>query len=164
MVGSWVRGFLIVLLLTLGASAGSAPVQLKSGVDILEKWTPDQLLYLKGNLGVSQNQLAALEKWITANAPNWTLLLAEGSQGETYKDARGFTYHGMDAVEHAMGKGLPAGTTFGELKHPRTGESNGAFFILFLKDRKFSYYGSAAYERRGLSSKNWSGNLDREAK
>ncbi|MDA7672340.1 hypothetical protein OAK89_03320 [Akkermansiaceae bacterium] len=70
----------------------------------------------------------------------------------------------MDAVEHAMGKGLPAGTTFGELKHPRTGESNGAFFILFLKDRKFSYYGSAAYERRGLSSKNWSGNLDRESK
>ncbi|MDA7672339.1 hypothetical protein N9915_01290 [Akkermansiaceae bacterium] len=62
MVGSWVRGFLIVLLLTLGASAGSAPVQLKSRVDILEKWTPDQHLYLKGNLGVSQNQLAALEK------------------------------------------------------------------------------------------------------
>ncbi|MDA7514384.1 hypothetical protein N8513_00120 [bacterium] len=53
---------MIVLLLTLGASAGSAPVQLKSRVDILEKWTPDQHLYLKGNLGVSQNQLAALEK------------------------------------------------------------------------------------------------------
>jgi len=115
-----------------------------------------QHLYLKGNIGVSQGQLVGLEKWISANTPNWTFLLVESSNGETY--------HGMDAVEHLMGKGLPARTAFGNLKHEKTVEANGAFFILFLKDRKFSFYGSAAYERRGLRSKNWPGNLDREAK
>ena len=115
-----------------------------------------QHLYLKGNIGVSQGELVGLERWISANAPNWTILVVESSNGETY--------HGMDAVEHAMGKGLPARTAFGNLKHEKTGEANGAFFILFLKDCKFSFYGSAAYERRGLSSKNWAGNLDREAK
>ena len=115
-----------------------------------------QHLYLEGNIGVSQGQLVGLEKGISANAPNWTVLLVESSNGETY--------HGMDAVEQAMGKGLPARTAFGNLKYEKTGEANGAFFILFLKDCKFSFYGSAAYERRGLSSKNWAGNLDREAK
>lgn len=62
------------------------------------------------------------------------------------------------------GKGAPGTNGVGNLKHEKTVEANGAFFILFLKDRKFSFYGSAAYERRGLRSKNWPGNLDREAK
>ena len=61
-----------------------------------------QYLYLKGNIGVSQGQLVGLEKWISANTPNWTFLLVESSNRETY--------HGMDAVEHLMGKGLPART------------------------------------------------------
>jgi hypothetical protein len=163
-VSAWVRGFVVSLLLTWVAWAGDSPLKLKSGVSIVEEWTAGQHLYLKGNIGVSQGQLVGLEKWISVNAPNWTVLLVESSSGETYKDARGETYHGMDAVEHAMGKGLPSRTSFGDLKHPKTGEANGAFFILFLKDRKFSFYGSTAYERRGLSSRNWAGNLDREAK
>ena len=49
-------------------------------------------------------------------------------------------------------------------EHPATGESYGAFFILFLRDRTFSYYGSEVFDRRGLGERNWSGGLDGPAK
>ena len=131
---------------------------------ILEKWKKDQHLYVKGELGVAPARLAELEKWMDANAPNWTVLLVQSATGESYRDAEGRTHRSLDAIEYAMGKGLPAQTEFGSLKHPETGQANGAFFILFLQERNFSYYGSAAYERRGLGSKRWAGNLDGVAK
>lgn len=66
----------------------------------------------------------------------------------------------MDAVEFALGQSLPNKTAFGGLKHPETGEANGAYFLLFLQERKLSYFGSEVYDQRNLGEKRWKGNLD----
>ena len=128
--------------------------------DVVNIWKPQQHLYLKGNTGVSEENLAGLEKWLDDKAPNWTVVLIESADGENYTDAAGQTYAGMDAVEHALGKGLPNLTAFGQMTDPRTREANGAFFVLFLRERKFSYFGSTAQDKRGLGEDHWQGNLD----
>jgi len=69
----------------------------------------------------------------------------------------------MTAVEHALGKGCSNQTGFGDLKDSRTGKANGAVFVLFLKERKFSYFASAAFDKRGLGECYWIGRLDKPA-
>ena len=136
-------GFLVCLFAT-EAKASPSAVELPSGVAILENWQVDQHVYTVGELGLGTEQLAGLEKWLDTNASNWTVLLMESSEGEKYPDVFGVHHHGINAVEHAMGKGLPARTGFGGLKDSTSGLANGAFFILFMKDRNFSYFGSEA--------------------
>ncbi len=130
---------------------------------MVDHWQPHQHLYVKGDLGVNQPQLDALEDWLDQNAPHWTVVLLESAQGEQFTDAEGRSFQGMDAVEHALGKGLPNRTAFGQWTDPRTGERDGAFFVLFLKDRKFSYFASDAMDRRGLGEDRWQGRLDQPA-
>jgi hypothetical protein len=59
--------------------------------------------------------------------------------------------------------GLSNQTKFGELVHPVTHETDGAIFVLMLKNRKFSYFGSEAQDRRGLGESHWFGELDQPA-
>ncbi len=153
----------ILCLLGPESKASETDVALPSGVSILENWRVDQHLYTVGELGVGAVQLAGLEEWLDENAPNWTVLLMESSEGEKYTDVFGVEHGGIDAVEHAMGKGLPASTGFGGLKDSSSGLANGAFFILFMKDRNFSYFGDRSYQRYRLGADQWRGNLDRPA-
>lgn len=131
--------------------------------DVVRQWQPEQRVYVKGNLGVSAERLDGLEQWLDTNAPNWVVVLAEDAQGETYTDASGDSFQGVEAVNQALGKGLMNQTAFGQQVDPRTRERNAAFFLLFLKERKLSYYGSDAQDRRGLGEEDWIGNLDRAA-
>lgn len=147
----------------LDSRAGTAALALPTGVSILENWTGSQHVYTVGELGVETEKLAALEIWIGGNAPNWTVVFMEASEGEVYTDVFGVEHRGINAVEHAMGMGLPASTGFGDLKDSASGLANGAFFILFLKDRNFSYYGGGAYQRYRLGAEQWNGDLDRPA-
>ncbi len=114
-------------------------------------------------LGLGTEQLAQLEQWLDQNGTNWVVVLMESAGGETFTDAQGRRFNGMEAVEHRLGNGLPGRTSFGTWTDPRTGERNGAFFALFLKDRKFSYYGSDAQDKRGLGEDRWVGRLDQPA-
>ncbi len=143
--------------------AGAQPVRVERGVDVPAAWRPDRHLYVKGDLGVPEDRLDELSSWLAEHAPNWTILLARDARDETFRDAAGETFRGMDAVEHALGKTLPSSTAFGELRHPQTGEKNGAYFILFLDERKLSYHASEAYDRRQLGEDHWIGNLDAAA-
>jgi hypothetical protein len=145
------------------AVAASGPVRVSAGTEVVRRWQPHQHLYVKGDLGIGREQLDAFEAWLDQHATNWTVVLLESAQGETYVDVEGRNYSGIDAVEDALGKGLPSQTSFGQLVDPRTQERNGAFFLLFLKERKFSYYGSDAQDRRGLGENRWAGTLDRPA-
>lgn len=150
---------LIALSLAHGSpGADDSALTVTSGTAVPEVWTPEQHLYVKGNLGLPHEKLDDLEAWLDVNAPNWTILLSESASGEAFQNHRG-----MDAVEHALGTGLASKTSFGDLKHPGTNESNGAFFVLFLKERKFSYYASDAYDNRSLGDAQWIGNLDKPA-
>jgi len=155
---------LVLSLLPLSGWAGDGALRVDSGVEVPKVWRADQHVYVNGNIGVADPALAGLEKWIDGNAPNWTIVLLETGRGESYTDARGLSYSGIDAVEHALGKELPNKTPFGGIEHPETGEAYGAFFVLFLKDRTFSYYGSDVFDRRGLGDRNWAGGLDGPAK
>ena len=143
--------------------ADEQPVRIANALDVMSNWRADQHLYVKGDVGVSPQQLAALESWLDENAPQWVVVLMQDEGNETYRAADGRTYYGMDAVEHALGHGLSNRTNFGQLEDPRTGESNGAIFVLFLNERKFSYFGSDAQDRRGLGESHWVGELDQPA-
>lgn len=139
------------------------PVPVRLATDVVGQWRPGQHLYVKGDLGIGAPQLAQLEQWLRQNAPHWTVVLLASAQDERYTDADGQSFSGLDAVEHALGKGLPNQTAFSQWTDPRTGERNGAFFVLFLKERKFSYFGSDAQDRRGLGEDRWQGRLDQPA-
>ncbi len=132
--------------------------------DVITKWQPDQHLYVKGDLGIGTQQLVSLEAWLDENGPHWTVVLLRNASHEDYQAIDGRRFRGMDAVEYALGHGLANRTGFGELEHPETGETDGAVFVLFLDERKFSYYGSDAQDRRGVGESHWIGELDRPAK
>lgn len=140
-----------------------APVGVERAVETVARWTPDQHLYVKGDLGLPPEKLAGLEAWLDANAPHWTVVLARDAAGESFRDDDGRVHAGMDAVDHALGKTLANTTAFGDLTDARTGERNGAFFILYLKERKFTYYASDAHDRRQLGESRWIGKLDQPA-
>jgi hypothetical protein len=107
---------------------------------------------------VSGDRLAELEAWLDEKAPNWTVVLMQSAEGQSHGGRSG-----MDAVEFALGEGLSNETGFGKLIDPRTGESNGAVFVIFLKERKFFYFASAVYDDRGLGERYWVGQLDAPA-
>lgn len=131
---------------------------------MVEAWNPNQHLYVKGELGVPTETLDRLEQWLDDEGQNWTVLLTQNSSGETYRDASGDNYKQIDAVEHALIKGLQARTKFGELRHPETNQRNGALLIIYLKERQFSYYGSDHYSANGAPPGQWANGLDSEAK
>ena len=138
-------------------------VEVRSAEDVIAKWKPDQHLYVKGDLGISAPQLAKLENWLDEHGPHWTIVLMRQASDETYHALDQRTFYAMDAVEYALGHGLANRTDFGGLIHPTTGETDGAVFVLFLVEKKFSYYGSDLHDRRGLGESKWIGDLDREA-
>ena len=142
------------------AEGSSEPRSVPHGTAVVQAWQPHQRLYVKGDLGISPAQLAGLEQWLDTHATNWVVALLESAAGENYTDPEGQTWSGIEAVNHALGKGLMNRTDFGQSVDPRTGERNACFFALFLKDRRFSYYGSDAQDRRGLGEEQWIGNLD----
>ncbi len=158
---------LAAFALTIAAALLQAQLPEASAVrdvsEVVETWQPAQHLYVKGDLGVSPQQLSTLEGWLDEHAPHWTVVLLESADGESYGAPDGRTFFGMDAVEYALGHGLANQTGFGRLEHPRTGETDGAVFVLFLRERKFSYYGSDAQDRRELGESRWVGSLDRDA-
>ncbi len=158
-----VAGLVALAWAALVEPAASQPVVVERATDILRRWEPSQHLYVKGDVGVGAAQLAELEAWLRTNATNWTVALLDHAREERFTDSAGESFAGMDAVEHALGKGLPNQTAFGSFTDARTSERNGAFFVLFLDERKFSYFGSEAQDRRGLGEDRWVGQLDRPA-
>ncbi len=167
--GTRFLGFVIASLLCLSTAEAQVPNKSPAATkfsrieDVIEKWTPDRHLFVKGDLGVGAVQLDELESWLDANAPHWVIVLMNNANGEAYNGADGGSYRGMDAVEHALGKGLSNRTGFGKFTNPQTGELDGTVFVLFLQERKFSYYASDAQNRRNLGEGNWIGQLDQPA-
>lgn len=139
------------------------PVNVASVQELVKQWNAGQHLYVKGNLGIGETQLNQLESWLDENASHWTVALFEQAGDETYLALDGRRFQGMDAVEYALGRGLALRTNFSDLVDERTGETNGAVFVLFLQERKFSYYASVAQDGRGLGESRWVGELDRPA-
>lgn len=138
-------------------------VRIDSIQDVIANWKSNRHLFVKGDIGVSKEQLIKLQAWLAENGPHWTVVLIESANGEAFNAPDGRAYIGMDAVEYALGYGLSNRTAFGEWVHPETGESDGAILALFLKERKFSYFASDAQDRRRLGEANWVGQLDQPA-
>jgi hypothetical protein len=161
MIRSLPRSLFLIAAATM--AAGAQVVHVERGTDIPALWRPDRPLYVKGDLGVPAERLDAFAGWLAANAPNWTVVLMRHARGETFRDATGTVFSGMDAVEHALGTSLPAATGFAEHTHPETAEKNGAYFILYLEERKLAYHASEAYDNRRLGEDHWIGNLDAAA-
>jgi hypothetical protein len=155
--------FIIIAAWSQDDFASKKAVSVRSAEDVIRVWTPNQHVYVKGNLGLGNQQLTELEDWLQKNGPHWTVVLMEQAQDERYSSQDGRTFAGLDAVEFALGHGLANRTKFGSLEHPQTGETDGCVFVLFLRERKFSYYGSDTQDRRGIGESAWLGNLDREA-
>ena len=144
-------------------SASDQAQVVQRATDVVEQWSDQQHLYVKGDVGVSRERLDELEQWLDKNGPHWTVVLMRDSSGERYRSIDGRSYSGMDAVEQALGRGLSNKTGFGLLEDSRTGETDGTVFVLSLADRAFSYFASDAQDRRGLGESHWRGRLDRPA-
>ncbi len=143
------------------ATSLTGATTIQSADDVVAKWQPDRHLYVKGNVGVNPRLLDDLEVWLDENGPHWTVVLMSDAENE-FK--AGTNYRGMDAVEQILGKGLNNQTDFINLRHPKTGENDGTILVIFLKERKFSYFGSEAQNRRGLDREHWPGKLDQPAR
>lgn len=126
--------------------------------EVISNWEKDQHLWVHGNLRLSEDRLSELESWLDTNGPNWTIVLMQNARNQRYDSKSGMT-----AVEFALGEGLSNRTGFGELRDTRTGQANGAVFVLFLDERKFSYFASEAYDSRKLGEQYWVNRLDRPA-
>jgi hypothetical protein len=137
--------------------------RIESVQDVIELWDNQRRLFVKGDLAVSEQSLADLAIWLATHGPHWTVVLMDDADGQAFTAPDRRVYFGMDAVEFALGKGLTNRTAFGQLHHPSTGETDGAIFVLFLKERKFSYFSSEAQDRRGLGRSHWIGELDQPA-
>lgn len=148
---------------SLRADAAAAPVRVGRATEIVQSWKPGERLFVKGNLGVADSQLDALASWLSQNATNWLVALVESAADERFTDTEGTSFQGVEAVHQALGIDLLNRTVFGEQTEARTGERNAAIFILFLKDRRLSYFGSDAQDQRGLGEGQWIGNLDAPA-
>jgi len=72
--------------------------------------------------------------WLDDHAPNWTIILMQNADNESWQDSRSHSYVGMDAVENATGRGLSNKTAFLSLTDSNTNSSNGAIFLLFLEE------------------------------
>ncbi|WP_411845268.1 hypothetical protein AAFN60_15985 [Roseibacillus persicicus] len=151
-------GILILLMGLPLLSASETALPLPRGTALVEQWAPDQHLYVKGEVNLSEAELASLEKWLDQNGQNWVILLMESARGERYRSKTG-----IDAVEQALESDLLGKTGFGSLRDQSTGERNGVFFVIYLAERKFSYFGGDQYEKRGLGGNRWSGRLDAAA-
>jgi len=142
---------------------GTGHAKIRSVNDVIDGWNKDNHLYVKGDLGITQQPLNNLEQWLDQNAPHWTVVLMRNTRGESYESLDRRMFSGMDAVEYALGRGLALKTNFSELRDSRTGETDGAVFVLFHDERKFSYYASVAQDVRSLGESHWVGELDRPA-
>ncbi|MGN6543955.1 MAG: hypothetical protein ACTHK7_02825 [Aureliella sp.] len=172
---AWWMAAIMVSIVMVGAAGNSAhglgaaekakdrAVKFGSIKKVIAKWNPDQHLYVHGDIGVGKAQLAELEQWLDANAAHWTVVLMSDAEDQhfTHADCRQFT--GMDAVEYALGSGLSNRTDFGKLEHPVTHQADGTVFVLFLKERKLSYFASAAQDCHSLGEAHWTGQLDQPA-
>ncbi len=161
------RRIIVVLAVWLTAilnlTATDQAASINRGTDIVDAWRPDQHVYVKGDIGISSGQLNRLESWMDEHGKNWIILLIDRTSGEQLRDAAGRRYSGVEAVEMAANVEVRNQSDFGELNDPRSGQKNGAVFILFLAERSFSYSGGEVHEVRGLSAKNWAGDLDQPA-
>ena len=163
-IGSWlIAAACIAVPAAVEQNPSTHAARVTAGTSVADVWREHQRLYVKGDVGVGEAQLDSLEVWLDENAPHWTVVLTESASGEEYTDLDGRRYQSMDAVDAALGKGLPNRTDFGTLTHPKTGERDGAFFVLYLRERKFSYFASDAQDRRRLGEEYWEGNLDAPA-
>ncbi|MEZ6118944.1 MAG: hypothetical protein R3C28_20575 [Pirellulaceae bacterium] len=153
----------LVTLFHVSLAAAQQATEIRSIEDVITQWSPEQHLYVRGDLGIGRQQLSDLEAWLDQHGPHWVVVLLQNAQHDVYRTPDNRVYQDMDAVEYALGHGLANRTRFGQLEHPITGETDGAVFVLFLQERKFSYYGSDAQDRRDLGEAQWIGELDAPA-
>src|SRR6186997_594723 len=113
----------LVMIVTAGSVLAEPARNVGRAVEVPGVWSAEQHLYVKGQV-LPAERLTELETWLDTRATNWTVVLCEHAADESFTDAAGSRYTGMDAVEHGLGKTLPAATGFGALKHPQTGERN----------------------------------------
>src|SRR6185436_7052215 len=129
--------------------------------EVLSGWQPGVHLYVLGNVGLEDDTLAELAKWLADK--HWTVLLVEDATGQTYTDVDGVPRLGEDAIEYGTGQGIPRRPGFSEQVHPRTEESDGAIFTIVLAQRSLFYTGSAAQDSRSLGEGQFKDNLDQWA-
>jgi len=156
--------FLVFIFVAPLALASQTAVKLASGIDLIKEWQADQHLYISGDINLSSQELANLEDWLDQNGKNWTVLLSQSSAKERHRDPFGAQRRGVEALEIALTVDLPAKTGFGKIIDQKTGHPNGALFIIHLKERQLSYYGSDYYQHNGAPTHRFQNDLDAPAR
>ncbi len=128
---------------TQQAAASDAYVAARDINDVLSRWTADVPLYVIGDVGMDDAALKELAQWLSGR--HWTIVLVKDASGQRYG-----SYSDDEAVEYGT-RAILDKPGFGALTEPRTGQPDGAVFVV-VADQKLLYYrGSEAQDARGLS-------------
>ncbi len=60
--------------------------------EVINKWSPERQLFVRGNIGVGDMQMRGLAEWLKANGPHWTVVLMNTAEGQRFK-SQGRTYY-----------------------------------------------------------------------
>jgi hypothetical protein len=160
-----VLGVLVSLLPVPALEAQEADyVRADNITQIVERWVSERHLYVLGALPqTSEAELRQLAGWLKGK--HWYVVLARNADGQLYTDIQGGRHAGVEAMDYALGRGIGLKEGFEALKHPKTGEKDGAVFGLNVDNRKLFLHTSDAHDRRGLWGKqHFAGDLDQWAK
>ncbi|HVE13044.1 MAG TPA: hypothetical protein VNI01_06590 [Elusimicrobiota bacterium] len=152
-----------------GAEAGEADYyqsnELRDMNALVNAWKADVHVYVLGRLpsDVRESDLRALEAQLKGT--HWYAVIAQNMNSAEYKDVHGASHTGQQGLDYAIGRGIGHLSAFEALKHPKSGESDGAVVGIYLENRKLFLRTSAAHDSRGMSGETqFAGNLDQWAK
>jgi hypothetical protein len=162
-IASLLFSFSLTWAAQLDSGTSSPYTRIDKIEEAVRNWSPDRRLFVKGNIGVSEDQLRELSNWLRVNGPHWTIVVLESAAGEFYVSSDGREFADLGAVEHALGYELNNRTNFSSLIHPSTQERDGSILVVSLQERSLSYFSSDAQDKRGLGKSQWIGKLDQPA-
>lgn len=154
-----------VALQSLLAQAGQQQadyVQFRTADELVSRWTPEQHLYVNGDVGLDRAALRRLSAYLADK--HWTVILVQDGSGFRWRDAQGNTHYDDAAIEYAAHQGIFAKGGFAAQVNPQTGERDGSIFTIVLQQRVLLLRNSEAQKNRGLDGETrFKGHLDQWA-
>ncbi|MGV8151849.1 MAG: hypothetical protein ACP5OG_02115 [Candidatus Nanoarchaeia archaeon] len=129
--------------------------ELNKVTDILNSWSKETHVYVKGNINYDSNALQNIDSWIESNYPNWTVVLVGDSSNEFYKDPEGRNWKGFDAVEYCIGLGLMNQAEFKSIIDKESEMPNACTFMIGFDTRDYGAGPSPLHKKYGITSDNF---------
>ncbi len=117
--------------------------------DAIAKWTPSTRLIIIGNPGLDQGSQQRLAAWLADK--HWTVILMKNEGNSSYLDGEGRTHRGEDALNFAIGQGIPHKNGFStSFIHEPSGLPDGSVLLMSMDEHFMTMHNSEAQRANGL--------------